>query len=406
MRVLMINKFFDLRGGSERVMFDLDAGLRERGHEVLHFAQQDPRNEPSAYAAYFPPARDYDRGGAWNGLRLAAAAIHDRRARRHLARLLDEHPVDVAHLHNIYHQLSPSILGELRARGIPTLMTVHDYKLICPNYKLHHHGSVCERCVGRTVLWQPLRYRCQRDSLAESALVAVESTWHRLSAVYARGVDCFVAPSEFLAERLRRQRFEVRVIRNAPRAAGAAAALHERAQEPTLLYAGRLSEEKGVGLLLEAARDLSGLQLRIAGDGPLAEPLRAAASQNVRFLGRLSADELSRELARCWAVAVPSTWYENAPLAVLEAFAAARPVLVSDHGGLVELVDDAREGWRLAPGGLSAWREALGRIPQSADELGEMGRRARLRLERDHDFGRLLDEYLGLYDSLRSAARS
>jgi len=150
----MVNKFYDRRGGTERVMFDLMDSLPEQGWEVIPFATQDARNESTRFAEYFPPSRDYDGDSAAHKLGLGVRAIYDREARRHLGRLLDEHPCDLAHLHNIYHQLSPSILDEFRRRDMPVLMTVHDYKLVCPNYRLFRDGKPCEKCVGSALpLW-------------------------------------------------------------------------------------------------------------------------------------------------------------------------------------------------------------------------------------------------------------
>ena len=403
--MLAINKFFDLRGGTERVLFDLDAGLREAGHQTVHFAQQDARNRSSDFAAFFPPARDYDGGSLLSRLRRAQAAIYDGEARRYLGRLLNAHPVDVAHLHNIYHQLSPSILGELRRHGIPTLMTVHDYKLVCPNYRLYHHGRICELCVGSRLALHPLRTRCQRDSRAESALVAIESTWHRLRGVYLRGVDCFVAPSQFLAAMLKRQGYpadRIEVIPNAPRQRAAPAPASLRDERPTLFYAGRLSEEKGVAMLIETVRSAPPWQLRIAGDGPLASELRARAQdcERIQFLGQLDANELGAERARAWAVALPSLWYENAPLALLEAYASARPVLVSDHGGLVELVDEGVEGKRLPPGDAVAWRAALLALASQPAQLASMGEAGWRRLQERHDFAHFVSAHVRLYERL------
>jgi glycosyltransferase involved in cell wall biosynthesis len=284
-------------------------------------------------------------------------------------------------------------------------MTVHDYKLVCPNYRLFHHGRICELCVGSRLALHPLRTRCQRDSRAESALIAIESSWHRLRRVYLRGVDCFVAPSRFLATMLLRQGYpqaRIEIVPNAPRRRGEPAPASQRDAVPTLLYAGRLSEEKGVASLIEAVRDAPPWRLRVAGDGPQASQLRtqAAACDRIVFLGHLNADELAAERARAWAVALPSIWYENAPLSLLEAYASARPVLVSDHGGLVELVDEGVEGRRLPPGEAAAWSAALRELTDQAPRLSAMGEAAWRRLAQRHDFAQFLAAHLRLYERL------
>jgi glycosyltransferase involved in cell wall biosynthesis len=401
----MVNKFYDLRGGTERVMFDLSAALTQAGHEVVPFATQDPRNEATPFERYFVAPRRYDGGGLVARAKLAAAAIHDHDAARALGRLLDDHPCDVAHLHNIYHQLSPSILGELRRRGIPTLMTLHDYKIACPNYKLYRDGEICEKCVTtKTPLW-PFLHACHRDSRAESILVAVESTLHRLTGAYEKGVDLFVSPSEFLAEILRRRLPSARlqVIRNSAGNASAADA-GKRATRPTVLYAGRLSAEKGVDLLLASAADAKEVEIRVAGSGPLEESLRERFhGENIVFLGRLEAGELERERAAAWAIAIPSQWYENAPLSLLEAYASARPVLAAAHGGLLEMVEHEASGWLIEPAAVDAWSSALRRVAASPDALTQMGERGYELARNRYSFDTFLASYLGAYEKLLSA---
>jgi glycosyltransferase involved in cell wall biosynthesis len=401
MRVLMVNKFYDLRGGTERMMFDLSAGLTERGHDVVPFATADPRNEPTPYARYFAPSRDYDAPNAFR-LKLAVSMIHDREAAACLDRLLDAVNVDVAHLHNIYHQLSPSILWVLRRRGIPTVMTLHDYKLVCPVYRLFRDGHPCEECVGRRTPVGAGLHTCHRGSRAQSWLVALESTVHRWRRVYEKGVDLFVSPSEFLGGVVRRHGIEpprLRVIVNAPRRRGPPAAADERAARPRVLYAGRLSFEKGVDVLVTAAREAPDVEVGIAGRGPLEAELQARAEgiPNVQFLGWLDADALRQELGRAWAVALPSVWYENAPLSLLEAYAAGRPVLASDRGGLPEMVEEEHSGRLVPAGDVTAWTRALRRVAAEPERLAAMGELARARLDRVYDFDDCVEAYLDAY---------
>jgi glycosyltransferase involved in cell wall biosynthesis len=403
-RILQVNKFYDLRGGAERVLFDLEEGLRMRGHEVVPFAMLDPRNQPSPWARHFVPPRDYGDVGLVTKLRQALLTIWDPVARSHLEGLLDDFTPEVAHLHNIYHQLSPSVLGPLRRRGIPVVMTLHDYKLACPSYQLLRDGAPCEKCVGaRLPVWCAVHV-CSRDSRAESIVLSIESSVHRMLRVYERGVDRFLCPSRFLAGVMSRHGLpaeRLEVVPNAPRRVGTPAPWSARAAVPTVLYAGRLSREKGVDTLVEASRRVPQVEVRIAGDGPLARALRdrAADLPRVRFLGRLDAEALDRERAAAWAGVLPSRWQENGPLSVLETFAAGRGMLVSDRGGLPEMVDEAC-GRRVPAGDVEAWGKALGHV--AADEAGwaRRGMEARRRLEEHHDFDRFLDRHEEIYARL------
>lgn len=410
MRVLLVNKFYDPRGGTERVLFDLEDGLRERGHEVAVFSSRHPRNRESAWSRYFVPERDYAAPTPAQRVHHALGTLYDRQARQYFARLLDDFAPDVVHLHNIYHQLSPSILDELRARRLPTVLTLHDYKLVCPVYRLFRDGAPCEKCVGTEwPLWSGV-HNCSRGSRAESWLLAIESTVHRMRRSYERAVTVFVSPSEFLARMVKRQGITARrieVIRNAPRHRPPAADPSSRDPRPTVLVTGRLSEEKGVHVLLAAVVRTPDIEIRIAGTGPDEPRLRelAADRPNVHFLGHLDAPRLEAERARAWVVAVPSVWYENAPLSVLEAYCAGRPVLAADHGGLVEMVEEGVTGWRLPPGNVAAWTAALQRLPIAQSELMLMGMRARAIADRDYGYETFLDEHERLYARLAAPSR-
>ncbi len=400
----MVNKFYDLRGGTERVMFDLRDGLVERGHEVIPFSMQDPRNEPSEWSEYFVPQRDYNRGGLATKLRQARLTIHDEEASVALDALLERAQPQLAHLHNIYHQLSPSILAPLRRRGIPVVMTLHDYKLACPSYTMYRKGGPCEICVNHRVPLACALHACSRGSRMESIVLSIESTIHRARKVYERGVDRFVCPSEFLASVMRRRGIggdQLLVIPNAPRHSGEPLPWKARAERPRVLYAGRLSPEKGIEILLDASREIPGVDLTVAGEGPLEHELRqrAQGASWIRFTGKLDLESLRRERGLAWALAVPSQWYENAPLTVLESFAAGRGVLASDLGGLPEMVGES-SGRCIAAGDTRAWRAALAALAREEELWKARGEAARRCLEERYDHRRHLDAHEALYTAL------
>jgi glycosyltransferase involved in cell wall biosynthesis len=402
-RILQVNKFYDARGGSERVLYDLEDGLRERGHDVGVFSAEHPGNRSSGGSLWLVPGRNYENPGLKDRARNALGTLYDTGVRRAFARALDVFVPDVVHVHNIYHQFSPSILDELRVRRIPAVMTVHDFKLVCPVYRLFRAGEICRECVGRAWPHGVIRHRCSRGSLAESMLLAVESAFHRARRSYERAISVFIAPSRFMAETLAEggvERASIEISRNAPRLVPTVAAAETRSQRPMLLYAGRLSEEKGVDLLIGAARDCPSVALRIAGVGPEEASLKSAARglENVVFLGQLDAPALGTERELAWATLAPSRWYENAPLSVIESWWAGRAVLGSDHGGLAEMLADGAGGWSVSPADPRAWSSAFHRVSESPDELARLGKSARERAERDHQFPDLMQRTLNLYD--------
>ena len=399
--VLMVNKFLYRKGGAEMYMFELAEMLRHSGMHTSYFGMDDPRNADDKNAETFPSYVDFDEpDGTRAKVRAVGRMLYSRDARSGMARMLARDHVDVAHLHNIYHQLSPSILGPLRDAGIPIVMTAHDYKLVCPVYTLTASGTLCTRCVGGSP-WNAALHRCNRGSISGSAAVALESAIHRRRGAY-EPIDVLIAPSEYLRERLIDGGHNPERVEVVPNFADCEA--FDPTQEPGdhVLYAGRLSHEKGIDVLINSVAGTS-IRLRVAGDGPerdALERLAARTGADVEFLGHLSRAGLRRELESALAVAVPSTWPENCPLIVLEAMAAGRAVVLSDVGGLPELARDGQEGLLVPAGDVRALRDALLTLQadhQFARRLGRAGReRAVVEFNPERHLVRILGIYRGL----------
>ena len=202
MKVLAANKYYFVKGGAERYFFELNRILEARGHAVVPFAMQHEQNETTEFAEYFVSHEAFDESdGLAARTRAAARILYSREARKRIEALVDGTGPDVAHLHNIAHQLSPSILYGLKSRGVPVVQTLHDFKLVCPNYQMFVRGATCERCATWRY-YNAVLNRCMRDSLTSSALVAAEAYVHKLFGSYARNVDLFVAPSRQLRMRM------------------------------------------------------------------------------------------------------------------------------------------------------------------------------------------------------------
>ena len=306
----------------------------------------DPPGQPAGAAPRATPSRRMSswsrRREGWPASAASARMLWSPASSRRLARALDRFGPDLVHFHNIYHQLSPSILRPVHARGIPSVMTLHDYKLACPSYQLLSHGAICVRCVEGSTL-NAVRERCKSGSLAASGVLALESGVHRRLHAYAK-VDRFVSPSRFLRDVMLRAGIPPeRIVTLAnvvsvpqdeawdrPRPAG-------RVGEARYLFAGRLSPEKGVDTLVRAlAAAPDGVQLDIAGDGPsraragAARRRRGTGSGHVPRTGRQGRPRRADPGPR--AMVVPSRWYENQPMTVLESFAAATPVVATSPG--------------------------------------------------------------------------
>jgi glycosyltransferase involved in cell wall biosynthesis len=403
-RILHVNKFLYRRGGAEAYMLDL-AGLQvAAGHQVEFFGMAHPDNPPYRYAADFPGHVQLEPPPARADRRLGAVArmVWSPSARRGMEAVLRSFRPDVVHLHNVYHQLSPSVLRPLAEHRIPTVMTLHDYKLVCPSYLFLAQGRVCEACLDGHFRHAVTR-RCKDGSLAASAALALESSIHRRIGAYGP-VQVFICPSRFLAAKVAQGGIYPDRLEQLSNFVVTRGVTPKAQPGGGVVYVGRLSHEKGVDVLVEAVARLGRGHLDIVGDGPERSRIEALAgaraSGRVRFHGRVARERVL-ELLRAGAVAaMPSRCHDNQPMAVLEAFGCGVPVVATNLGGLPELVADGC-GETVPPDDPGAMAAALGRLLAQPERTWAMGQKARSRAEREFDPDRHLAELERLYQRAR-----
>jgi len=379
-QLLSINNYYYRRGGSETVFFEHNRLFEQVGWQVVPFSMHHPQNQASPWAGNFVDDSSGEGANSTVGkLGRAVNAIYSTEAARRIRRLIESSRPDVAHAHNIYHQLSPSVLMELHRHDIPVVLTLHDLKLACPAYKMYSHGQVCERCKGGA-LRNVVLNRCIKDSTAMSALVWLESTLHKMLDVYARTVSQFVVPSRFFLQKFAEWGIDTRRFTYVPNSVDVDAHVPQGQPGDSFVYAGRLVPEKGVDTLIRAVAQAR-VKLRIVGTGPEEARLRQLASElggDVEFVGYLSGAALLAAISGARAVVVPSEWYENAPLSVLEANALARPVIGADIGGIPELIRAGETGFVYQSGNLDALVEVLTQVQRlPVSTLSRMGLAAR-----------------------------
>ena len=389
MKVLHVNKFYYNRGGAETVYFATAELLERHGHEVIPFAMEDARNFESPYARYFVSNIELreEAGGLSGKLAAAGRILYSREAERKIDALVRDTKPDIAHLHNIYHQLSPSILRALARHGVPVVMTLHDYKLICPAYTLYTDGAVCGRCKGGAY-YNAVVHSCVKDSRLKSAICATEAYLHSAMGLYRRLVKLFISPSEFLTAKVIEFGLDPRRVVTVPNFIDPAAFRATAGGGRYFLYAGRAEKVKGLRTLLEAvagsaiARDY---ELWIAGDGEDRGWLEAYCAEkklaNVRFLGHLTQAELEPVMADALFAVAPSEWYENAPLSVLEAAARGKAIVASDMGGIPEMVRHGETGLIFPAGNAGQLRSAIEQLLREPERTRAMGRQARALVE-------------------------
>jgi len=381
MRVLMLNAFHWLKGGVERTVFDETRWLEAAGHEVAHFAIHDERNVRSAFAAHFAPAADYAEGTpAWRQLALLPRAVWSAPAARAAAGLLAAWRPAVAHVHAPSRYLTPSVIAELDRARVPTVMTLHDFKPWCTNRVLFARGEPCERCRGGHH-WHAITTGCVQRSRLKSLVGAVEAYTHDRRGAY-RPVRRWIAPSRFVREKaveLGADAARVRVLLHGVEATPAGAEVPRGLPERYALYAGRLSEEKGVYALPELARAIAPVPLVVAGGGPLAGWLDAHSGGELRVVGHLDTGALGAVRARAAVVVAPSRFPETFGYAVAEAQLDARAVVASRIGALAELVEHEVSGLLVPPGDVAALLAATKRALDDAAAAARWGEAARAR---------------------------
>ena len=398
MRVLLVgNHWTEGPGGAETMLVLTADLLRAAGHEVVPFAVAEERTLPT-------PVRDRLPAAAGSGARTrfgeAWAGAWSPQAYRALARVVEEVRPDVAHVHHVFERLTSSVLDALRRCGVPTVMTLHDYKPVCPDYRLYTEGAPCTRCLsGRYV--EVVRRRCLEGSRWRSVAAAAEAYAARARGLYQR-VDRFLAPSAFLRDRVVEGGLPGDRIQVLPNPVVAAPEPRRDGAEPrAVVYASRLVAEKGVDPLLDAAALLpAGVRVRLIGSGRLERQVRArvaAESLPVDVLGPLPPAQVAAHLRAAAAAVLPALWWENCPMAVLEAAAQGVPVVASAVGGIPELVEHDTTGLLVPPGDVAALAGALTRLVERPDDAARMGRAAWARARQRHDPQAHVAALLGAY---------
>ena len=382
----------------------------ESGHEVAFFGMAHVENDPSEYSDSFPSQVDFDPvpSSLVGKLRGVGRMFWSTSAARGIGVVLDDFRPDVVHLHNIYHQLSPSILRSIARRQVPMVMTLHDYSLACPTYNFMSHGEVCEACVGGHFM-ETVRRRCQGGSLGASLVAAADLAVHTRLDSYG-SINLLVCPSEFMVEkmtesqvhpdRLRRLNHFVHLDQPVKSTPGQG-----------VLFVGRLSPEKGVDVLVRAAAGLpSGTTVDIVGDGPerarLTELAAELAPGVVRFHGRLQADAVAERLRAAAICVIPSRWYENQPLVVLEAYTAGTPVVGARLGGITELIEPGTTGELFRAGSWSDLTGVLTRLLDDPEHCARMGRAGRAWVESNFSPEAHLTQLHAIYDEAAGHAAS
>src|SRR5580704_16779820 len=411
MKILYCNKYNYAFSGTEVYLFEAMELMRSKGHEVALFSMADPRGKPTPYDRHFVPhidfkkdfKKDFETPAGWfRKAGLAGRAVYSREARLRIRGMIAEFRPDVAHVRNIYHHLSPSILWELEAQKVPVVYHLNDFKVLCASYNLVLRGEACDACKGGQ-FWHALKEKCYPGWSARMTLVA-EAYLHKWVGTYEKCVDCFLAPSQFVRDKFVEHGWDPARFEVLPHFQPVKEVMERSAEGAPLLYFGRLSAEKGVDDLLRAMQRLPNLRLTVAGDGPERGRLQQLSGElglaNVEFAGHLRGAELERAIAGSRFTVLPSHAYETLGKTILESYARARTVIATDLGSRRELVQAGKTGLLYRTGDVEQLASAiqfLSSEPELAERMGRAGReKVRLRYTPEAHYEALI----GLYERL------
>ena len=388
MKILQLNNYHYLRGGVEKYYLDLSELLTTKGHQVVNFSSQHSNNLPNAFSDYFVRELNINKSNLFGKLRDLKRIFYSRESSVKLDALLENERPDIAHLHNIYTVLSPSVLASLKRHKIPMILTLHDYKLVCPTMRFYSKDRICEQC-RKYHYYYAIINRCWKDSLVLSTLYCLEAYYQDLTNAYQKNVDAMVAPSLFLKQKLSEHGIDGSSILHLPNFLPDKHFSNEplptkNVRGEYLLYVGRLSAEKGIADLIKACLPLKDIKLLIAGEGPIRQELETLTkkNKNIIFLGYQQTNEIELLLRQALFVIVPSRCHENFPYSILEAFASSKPVVAARVGGIPELVKPEINGLFFKAGNINDLQERILYLLSNRDLIVKMGKQAKIEAQK------------------------
>ena len=384
LRILIAHAYYRQRGG-EDVVAEQEAALLERhGHTVERLTTHNADIDASRPIA------------------AAMQTLWSRRTTVELQRVLREFKPDVVHVHNTFPSLSPSLYWAVAKRGTPVVQTLHNFRLVCPQAMLLRDGGVCEDCLGHAP-WRAVMRSCYHDSAAQSAVVAGMLSLHRALGTYDRMVTRYIALNEFCRKKFAAGGLPQEKIVVKPNFADVPPPV-DFALRSGALFAGRVAEEKGIRLLMEALASLPSLRMEMVGNGPDSDAARSLS--NVRMHGWLEPADLFAVMRRSAYLVMPSIWYENSPRVLIEAFGCGLPVIASRLGALAELVEHGVTGLLFDPASATSLADAMRWAEEHPVEMRAMGRLARRVYENRYsptgNYSRLLSIYREAIEAQRA----
>lgn len=414
MRVLLINNHHKIVGGTERYYFDLAKLLESKGHKVAFFSTKDRDNKKTYWEKYFIKKNNFKDKSLNNFIKLFPNMFYSFEAKENISKLLDEFKPDIVHIQNIYYYITPSIFSEIKKRRIPIVQTIHDYQLISPNVNMFHSGSICQ-ITKVDKFYKAIFHRCVKGSYLATFMSVVCLYMQNAGHYYEKSVKVFITPSKYMKRKLEEYRFakgKISVLNNFLYGFSNKK-FNGKNKSNYILYFGRLNQAKGIFLLLNVAKMLSYINIKLVGEFEDSEIKRLALDfieenkiGNVQILPFVDKNKLSKLIKNSRFIITPSLWFENQPYSILESFALGKPVIASKIGGIPEIVLDKKNGYLFKPNDFNDLMNKILKFwnnPKLANKLGEVAKKYVLAdFSPDKHYNKLINIYEGLVNKART----
>ncbi len=405
MKILLVHNRYNIVGGAEVFYREVGRVLEENGHKIAYFSVDDGEIADSVeWKKYFPRIKSHKEGNIISRISRIKDMIYSSKAKENFSKLINEFQPDIVHVFAVYISLTPSVLDACKEANIPLVMSLNEYKHICPNYKLFNHGHVCEDCKGGH-FYRATINRCAKNSLMYSAASTLEAYVHNWLDIYRKNVDLFLFASEFMAKKTEefwgKETFQWDMLKNPFESKKYTLS---KEYEDYVLYFGRLIDEKGVDILIKAMKLIPDIKLKIIGTGPDEEMLKELTEnlqlKNVDIMGPKWGNELDDILKLARFVVIPSVWHENFPYVILQSFAYGKAVIGTDRGGIPELVKDKQFGFVYPAENFEVLAEKISYLWEHPDLAVSMGESAKDYMDENFNDEKFYAEILRIYNKV------
>ena len=411
MRILLVNYRYFISGGPEKYMFNIKKMLEENGHEVFPFSVHSNKNVETEYSKYFVEpigGRDatyFDevKKTPKSILQMLTRSIYSLEVERAIIKEIKEVRPDLVYIIHFVNKLSPSVIAGSKKMGLPVVLRLSDYFLLCPRFDFLYNKKVCEDCLSKGYI-SCIKKRCVKESLFASVIRVFAMKFHKLIHIY-NDVDAFITPSKFLKKKLVANGFDQKKIICIPTFTVSGSKVEKPKVGTYGLYLGRITEEKGVETVIKAYEKIKDHQVKIMGDDTTDEAKRLKnyvkqhEMKNVEFIGFKNGVELEEIIKGSRFTLIPSIWYDNLPNTALESFQYSKPVIASNIGSLPELVLDGINGYLFEPGNADALAQKI-KLLDDNTMVENMGKASQERLQKLFSPQRHYDDLIKIFDKV------